>query len=90
LHRNRQTDGYGYIDSARRPDQDYMYFMGSVRCTFRDKIIIPSARVGEQGAADLKRKQRSVYKASLKFLNGLEGRDEFCNKNLRFGMCFRK
>jgi len=42
-----QTDGYGYIDSARRPEQEYIYFMGSppVRCTFRDKIIIPSAKI---------------------------------------------
>jgi len=45
-----QTDGYGYIDSARRPDQEYIYFMGSDtppsrRYKLRDKIIIPSARV---------------------------------------------
>jgi len=31
LHRNTQKDKYGYIDSAYRPDQKYMYFMGSVR-----------------------------------------------------------
>jgi len=47
LHRNRQTD---YIDSARRPDQKYIYFMGSdtppsMRYKLRDKMIIPSARV---------------------------------------------
>jgi len=35
LNRNRQTDGqkggqtdgHGYIDSARRPDKEYVYFM---------------------------------------------------------------
>jgi len=39
------------IDSARSPDEEYMYILygvrrpPSMRCTFRDKIIIPSAWV---------------------------------------------
>jgi len=46
---SRYSD-HGYIHSARRPDQVYIYFMGSdtppsMRCKLRDKIIIPSARV---------------------------------------------
>jgi len=45
-----QTDGHGYIDSARCPYREYIHFMGfvrppSMRCKFRDKIKIPSARV---------------------------------------------
>jgi len=50
LHINRQADGYGYIDPARRSDQEYIYFIWSVRppsmrFKLRDKIIIPSTRV---------------------------------------------
>jgi len=26
----RPTDGHGYIDSDHRPDQEYIYFRGSV------------------------------------------------------------
>jgi len=26
---SKLRDGHGYIDSARRPDQDYKYLMGS-------------------------------------------------------------
>jgi len=29
--RDGQTDGHGYIDSTRRPDQEYIHFLGSVR-----------------------------------------------------------
>jgi len=45
-----QIDGHGHIDSAVDADQEYIYFVGSVRppsmrYKFRDKIIIPFARV---------------------------------------------
>jgi len=28
--KDRPTDGHGYIDSAHRPDEEYIYFKGSV------------------------------------------------------------
>jgi len=45
-----ETDGHDYIDLARRPIQECIYFMGSaippsMRYAFSDKIIIPYVRV---------------------------------------------
>jgi len=54
LHGIRQTDGqtngHGYIDSSRRPEQEHIDFLGSetpplMRYKLRDKIIIPPARL---------------------------------------------
>ena len=62
-----RTDGHGYLNSSRRADQEYIYFiwsemLTSMRCTLLTKINIPFLQGYKNGGArNLNTDYRSNY-----------------------------